>query len=123
MCGSGRGAAAREMRHRPRVQRGTIGAVTAVPGAILSGSNDGALRGYSVSRWHRRCGSSHQSDFKTVNGVPARGASMLGQGPAVAGGMLYVILDTARSAARRYVLLAFGGIRPQKALSERRARA
>ena len=29
-------------------------------------------------------------EFETVNGVPAKGASMIGPGPAVAGGMLYV---------------------------------
>lgn len=46
--------------------------------------------------------------FNTVNGVPARGGSLGGHGPAIAGGMVivgsgYAVLDTAPG----NVLLAF----------------
>jgi polyvinyl alcohol dehydrogenase (cytochrome) len=65
-------------------------AITVLPGAVLSGSNDGALRAYStrdgVIMWEYDT----NREFETVNGVPARGASMQGPGPVAAGGMLFV---------------------------------
>ena len=72
-CGPGQGAA-----------------VTAIPGAVFSGSHDGGLRAYST-----RDGSviwlfDANREFDTVNGVKANGASFDGPGPIVAGGMLFV---------------------------------
>jgi polyvinyl alcohol dehydrogenase (cytochrome) len=97
-CGTGRGCSAAQSA-----------AVTAIPGAILSGSNDGALRGYSSHDGTVVWEFDTNRDFQTVNGVPARGASMLGPGPAVADGMLYVNSGYGEFGGRAgNVLLAFG---------------
>jgi polyvinyl alcohol dehydrogenase (cytochrome) len=72
-CGAGQGAA-----------------VTAIPGAVLSGSHDGALRAYSTADGKVLWQFNANQDFPTVNGVKANGASMDGPGAVVAGGMLYV---------------------------------
>ena len=48
-------------------------------------------------------------DFATVNGVKGRGASMIGPGPAIAGGMLFVGSGYGGFGGRAgNVLLAFG---------------
>ncbi len=48
-------------------------------------------------------------DFTTVNGTKAHGGSMIGPGPAVAGGMLFVNSGYGSHAARGgNVLLAYG---------------
>ena len=48
-------------------------------------------------------------DFKTVNGVAAKGASLIGPGPVVAGGMVYVNSGYGAFGGRPgNVLLAFG---------------
>jgi polyvinyl alcohol dehydrogenase (cytochrome) len=78
-CGAGRGCSAAQSA-----------AITAIPGAVLSGSVDGALRIYSVASGEVVWEFDTNREFPTVNGVPARGASMLGPGPTVAGGMVFV---------------------------------
>lgn len=64
-------------------------ALTAIPGAVLSGALDGGLRAYSTRDgslvWTFDCNRA----FETVNGVRAHGGSIDGPGPIVAGGMLY----------------------------------
>lgn len=64
-------------------------ALTAIPGAVLSGALDGGLRAYSTRDgsllWSFDC----NRDFTTVNGVKAHGGGIDGPGPIVAGGMLY----------------------------------
>ena len=72
-CGAGQGAA-----------------VTAIPGAVFSGSHDGALRAYSTTDGKVIWQFDTNREFETVNGVKANGASMDGPGPIVAGGMLFV---------------------------------
>ena len=64
--------------------------MTAISGAVFSGSNDGALRAYSTANGAIVWEFDTNREFTTVNGVPAKGASMLGPGPAVAGGMVFV---------------------------------
>jgi polyvinyl alcohol dehydrogenase (cytochrome) len=97
-CSAGRGCSAAQSA-----------AVTAIPGAILSGSNDGALRGYSARDGTIVWEFDTNRDFPTVNGVAAKGASMLGPGPAVAGGMVYVNSGYGAFGGRPgNVLLAFG---------------
>jgi polyvinyl alcohol dehydrogenase (cytochrome) len=97
-CTAGRGCSAAQSA-----------AVTAIPGAVFSGSNDGALRGYSARDGTIVWEFDTNRDFPTVNGVPAKGASMLGPGPAVAGGMLYVNSGYGAFGGRPgNVLLAFG---------------
>ena len=66
------------------------GAVTAIPGAVLSGSLDGGLRAYSTVDGKIIWQFDTNREFQTVNGVKANGGGMDGPGPIVAGGMLFV---------------------------------
>jgi polyvinyl alcohol dehydrogenase (cytochrome) len=84
-------------------------AVTAITGVVFSGSNDGSLRAYSTSTGEVLWEVDTNRDFTTVNGVPAKGASMIGPGAAVAGGMVYVNSGYGAFGGRPgNVLLAFG---------------
>ena len=65
-------------------------AVSVIPGVVFSGSSDGHLRGYSTSDGKIVWDFDTARDFPTVNGVPARGGSIDGPGPVIAGGSLYV---------------------------------
>jgi polyvinyl alcohol dehydrogenase (cytochrome) len=65
-------------------------AVTAIPGAVLSGSLDGGLRAYAADDGRILWQFDTNRDFTTVNGVRANGGSMDGPGPIVAGGLLLV---------------------------------
>jgi polyvinyl alcohol dehydrogenase (cytochrome) len=65
-------------------------AVTAIPGVVFSPSNDGALRAFSSSDGSMIWEFDTNRAFTTVNGVKAKGGSMGGPAPVVAGGMLYV---------------------------------
>jgi polyvinyl alcohol dehydrogenase (cytochrome) len=97
-CGGGRGCNAAQSA-----------AVTAIPGAVFSGSNDGVLRAYSTRDGAVLWEFDTNRDFITVNGVPARGASMIGPGPTVAGGMVYASSGYGAFGGRPgNVLLAFG---------------
>jgi polyvinyl alcohol dehydrogenase (cytochrome) len=64
--------------------------VTAIPGVVFSGSVDGRLRAYSTTDGKIVWEFDTIRPYETVNGVPARGGSLDGAGPAVAGGMLFV---------------------------------
>ena len=98
VCGSGRGCNAAQSA-----------AVTVIPGAVFSGSNDGALRVYSTTDGAILWEFDTNREFATVNGVPARGASMIGPGPVVAGGMVFVSSGYGAFGGRPgNVLLAFG---------------
>lgn len=84
-------------------------AVTAISGAVFSGSNDGSLRAYSTSTGEILWEFDSNRDFTTVNAVPAKGASMIGPGAVVAGGMVYVNSGYGAFGGRPgNVLLAFG---------------
>ena len=97
-CGSGRGCNAAQSA-----------AVTVIPGAVFSGSNDGALRVYSTTDGAILWEFDSNREFTTVNGVPGRGASMIGPGPVVAGGMVFVSSGYGAFGGRPgNVLLAFG---------------
>jgi polyvinyl alcohol dehydrogenase (cytochrome) len=65
-------------------------AVTVLPGVVLSPSNDGAVRAYSTADGAVLWEFDTNRDFTTVNGVKARGGSMSGPAPVVAGGLLYI---------------------------------
>src|SRR5207248_11755980 len=97
-CGSGRGCNAAQSA-----------ALTVIPGTIFSGSNDGALRAYSTKDGSVVWEFDSNREFTTVNGVKARGASMIGPGPAIAGGMIFVNSGYGGFGGRAgNVLLAFG---------------
>ncbi len=63
---------------------------TAIPGVVFSGSVDGHLRAYSTKDGAIVWDFDTQREFATVNRVQAKGGSLDGPGPVVAGGMLYV---------------------------------
>jgi polyvinyl alcohol dehydrogenase (cytochrome) len=65
-------------------------AVTAIPGAVFSGSVDGHLRAYSAATGEIRWDFDTVREFPTVSGKPARGGSMDAAGPAVVNGMVFV---------------------------------
>jgi polyvinyl alcohol dehydrogenase (cytochrome) len=65
-------------------------AITVIPGAVFAGSNDGSLRAYSTKDGAVLWEFDTNRSFETVNKVPAAGASIIGPGPVVAGGMVFV---------------------------------
>jgi polyvinyl alcohol dehydrogenase (cytochrome) len=65
-------------------------AVTAIPGAVFSGSYDGGLRAYAADDGTLLWQFDTNREFTTVNGVKANGGSMDGPGPIVAGRLLFV---------------------------------
>jgi polyvinyl alcohol dehydrogenase (cytochrome) len=81
-------------------------AITEIPGVVFSGSFDGAIRAYSTTDGSIIWTFDTNREFLTVNGVAAKGASLNGPAPVVAGGMLYVGSGDYRSRAGN-VLLAF----------------
>ena len=98
ICGSGRGCNVAQSA-----------ALTVIADAIFSGSNDGALRAYSTKDGAMLWEFDSNREFVTVNGVKARGASMIGPGPAVSGGMIFVNSGYGAFGGRTgNVLLAFG---------------
>jgi polyvinyl alcohol dehydrogenase (cytochrome) len=65
-------------------------AVTAMPGVVFSGSNDGHLRGYSAEDGKVLWDFNSVREFQTVNGVNAKGGSIDGPGAVVVNGMVFV---------------------------------
>jgi len=65
-------------------------AITVIPGAVFSGSVDGHIRAYSSKDGHVVWDYDTVREFKTVNGVAAKGGSMDGPGPVAIDGMIYV---------------------------------
>jgi polyvinyl alcohol dehydrogenase (cytochrome) len=65
-------------------------AVTAIPGVVFSGGLDGHLRAYSADDGRIVWDMDTKGEYRTVNGVAARGGSIDGPGAVVVGGMLYV---------------------------------
>ncbi|MGD1209806.1 MAG: PQQ-binding-like beta-propeller repeat protein [Candidatus Acidiferrales bacterium] len=66
-------------------------AVTAIPGAVFSGSIDGHLRAYATQDGKIIWDFDTARSFDAVNGVPAKGGSLDVGGPVVAGGMMFVV--------------------------------
>ena len=66
-------------------------AVTAIPGAVFSGSLDGHLRAYATADGKIIWDFDTARDFDTVNNVAAHGGSLDVGGPIVAGGMMFVV--------------------------------
>ena len=65
-------------------------AVTAIPGIVFSGGIDGHLRAYSAEDGRIVWDMDTKAEYRTVNGVAARGGSIDGPGAVVVGGTLYV---------------------------------
>jgi len=84
-------------------------AVSAIAGIVFSPSNDGAVRAYSAKDGKIVWRFDTNRDFTTLNGVRARGGSMNGPAPTVAGGRVYVSSGYGAFGLRPgNVLLAFG---------------
>ncbi len=75
---------------RPQCSPAQSAAISVIPGVVFSGSVDGHIRGYSTREGTVLWDFDTAREFTTVNGVTARGGSMDGPGPTVAGGMLYL---------------------------------
>ena len=71
-------------------QRGVVGAVTLIPGVLLSGARDGMIRASSSRTGQLLWEFDSAKDFDTVNGVKARGGSAASGGPVVANGMVFI---------------------------------
>lgn len=83
-------------------------AVTAIPGIVFSGSNDGHLRAFATEDGHVVWDFDTVRQYQGVNGVTGKGGSLDGAGPVVAGGMLFVNSGYARNGGiAGNVLLAF----------------
>jgi polyvinyl alcohol dehydrogenase (cytochrome) len=72
------------------VHRGHAGALTAIPGVVFSAGWDGMLRALTTSTGKVIWQYNTAREYKTVNGITAKGGSMGAPGPSVAGGMLFV---------------------------------
>jgi len=94
---------------QPRCNAAQAAAISVIPGVVFSGSNDGTLRAYSTADGAIIWQSDTNREFTTVNGVAAKGASMLGPGPVIADGMLFVDSGYGAFGGRPgNVLLAYG---------------
>ncbi|HEV3333292.1 MAG TPA: PQQ-binding-like beta-propeller repeat protein [Bryobacteraceae bacterium] len=83
-------------------------AVTATPGLVWSGAEDGHLRAYSTANGKILWDYDTAHEYKAVNGIPARGGAIDVAGPVVAGGMVLTLSGyPARGGLPGNVLLAF----------------
>jgi polyvinyl alcohol dehydrogenase (cytochrome) len=65
-------------------------AVSAISGAVFSGSVDGHLRAYSTADGKIIWDFDTAREFTTVNGISAKGGSMDAGGPVIGSGMVFV---------------------------------
>jgi polyvinyl alcohol dehydrogenase (cytochrome) len=65
--------------------------VTAIPGAVFSGSLDGHLRAYSTVNGQVIWDEDTAREYDAVNGGKAQGGSLDVTGPVIAGGWMYVM--------------------------------
>jgi polyvinyl alcohol dehydrogenase (cytochrome) len=94
---------------RPGCSPAQSAALTAIPGAVFSGSLDGHIRAFSAGKGTLLWDFDTETDFHTVNGVTAKGGSLDGAGPVIVDGMVYVNSGYPRfGGAVGNVLLAFG---------------
>jgi polyvinyl alcohol dehydrogenase (cytochrome) len=71
-------------------KRGVVGAVTLIPGVLLSAARDGMVRATSSKTGQILWQYDAARSFTTVNGVPGLGGSGASGGPIVANGMVFV---------------------------------
>jgi polyvinyl alcohol dehydrogenase (cytochrome) len=81
--------------------------VTVIPGVAFLGSSDGHIRAYETAKGAIIWDFDTAKDFETVNGVKARGGSIISMGPVIAGGMLYITSGYQGNGMPGNVLLAF----------------
>jgi len=66
-------------------------AISAIPGAVFSGSIDGHLRAYAGADGKIIWDFDTAQSFNSVNGLPAKGGSLDVGGPVIAGGIIAVV--------------------------------
>jgi polyvinyl alcohol dehydrogenase (cytochrome) len=83
-------------------------AVTAIPGAVFSGSLDGYIRAYSTETGKLLWAYDTEHAYSAVNNVPGHGGSLNAAGPVIVDGIVYVLSGYGNfSEAAGNVLLAF----------------
>ena len=94
---------------RPGCSPGQSAALTLIPGVVFSAALDGHLRAFSTEDGEMLWDfDTAAQTYSTVNGVPAKGGSIDGAGPVIAGGMLFVNSGYPRNGGMPgNVLLAF----------------
>jgi polyvinyl alcohol dehydrogenase (cytochrome) len=84
-------------------------ALSAIPGVVFTGAADGSIRAHASADGKLLWSHASNREYQTVNDVVARGGSIDGAGPVIAGGMLYVASGNGGMVGMRgNVLLAFG---------------
>jgi polyvinyl alcohol dehydrogenase (cytochrome) len=73
---------------RPR--RGTVAALTVIPGVVFAGGWDGVLHALSTTDGREIWQTNTAREFQTINGVSAKGGSLGAPGPVIAAGTLYL---------------------------------
>jgi polyvinyl alcohol dehydrogenase (cytochrome) len=63
-------------------------AISVIPGVVFAGATNGMMRAYSTVDGKVIWETNTAQEFMTVNGVPAKGGSINGPGPIIAGGLL-----------------------------------
>jgi polyvinyl alcohol dehydrogenase (cytochrome) len=82
--------------------------IAAIPGVVFAGAVDGGFRAYSSENGELLWEYDTNREFITVNGVAANGGSLIGVGPTIAGGMVFVNSGYGTNGGRAgNVLLAF----------------
>jgi polyvinyl alcohol dehydrogenase (cytochrome) len=81
--------------------------VTVIPGVAFLGSMDGHIRAYETGKGGIIWDFDTVQDFQTVNGVKARGGSIISMAPTIAGGMVYITSGYGGNGMPGNVLLAF----------------
>lgn len=71
-------------------RHGLTAALTAIPGVVFAGAQDGVLRAFSSDTGAMIWDYNTAQEFRTVNGVAAKGGGIGAPGPTVAGGMLFL---------------------------------
>jgi len=89
----------------PGCSAAEIAPVTVIADVVFSGSMDGHLRAYDARDGSIIWDLDAIREFKTVNGIQARGGSFNATGPTAVGGMLFV--ESGYGDIRGNVLLAF----------------
>jgi polyvinyl alcohol dehydrogenase (cytochrome) len=79
-----------EPRTKSGYRYGQSAAATGIPGVVFTGGWDGIFRALAASDGRVLWQFNTAQDFKTINGVAARGGSMGGPGATVVNGMVYV---------------------------------
>jgi polyvinyl alcohol dehydrogenase (cytochrome) len=89
--------------------RANSAALTAIPGAVFTGTMDGIIRALATDTGNILWEFNTAREFDAVNGIKAQGGSIEGPGPVVADGKLYVLSGyTTNTGKAGNAVFAFG---------------